>query len=56
MLNRKPVWEVEVQLDKEQTNRYWFAEAYPNHLLQQETWDGRNLKLKCISRYACWQD
>lgn len=56
MLNTVPAWEVKVQLAADKVNRYWFAKAYPNHLLQQETWDGRTLKLKKISRYAYWQD
>ena len=56
MLNKESSWLVEVKLAADKTNRYWFAKAYPNQLLQQETWDGRNLKLKNISRYAYWQN
>lgn len=54
-LNEAEVWQVQVQLDSAKVNSYWFAKAYPNHLLQQQTWDGRNLKLKKISRYAYWK-
>ncbi|MHC2990487.1 hypothetical protein OB13_02295 [Pontibacter sp. HJ8] len=48
-------WQVNVQLDKGKTNSYWFASQYPNELLRQHTWDGRNLELKKLSRYAYWQ-
>ena len=41
-----PVWQVKVQLDNDKTNRYWFSSEYPNIMLQQTTWDGRNLQLK----------
>ena len=39
------VWKVTVQLDSARTNEYWFDRAYPNILLKQITWDGRNLDL-----------
>ncbi|WP_018478545.1 hypothetical protein [Pontibacter roseus] len=48
-------WEVQVQLAEGKENRYWFASVYPNQLLRQQTWDGRNLELKQLSRYAYWQ-
>lgn len=56
MLSSEPAWQVDVKLAGEKKNTYWFAKAYPNQLLQQKTWDGRNLKLKKISRYAYWQN
>lgn len=56
MLNNVPAREVDVKLAGNKTNRYCFAQAHPNQLLRQETWDGRNLKLKNMSRYAYWQD
>lgn len=40
------IWKVTVQLDQEKTNEYWFASNYPNILLKQTTWDGRNLELR----------
>jgi hypothetical protein len=47
-------WQVVVQLDEEKTNTYWFAQEYPNVLLKQESWDGRNLDLKEVKREAYW--
>jgi len=55
MFNNVPAWKVDVQLAEGKTNTYWFAKAYPNQLLEQKTWDGRNYKLKKMSRYAYWQ-
>lgn len=49
-------WKVTVKLDAQKTNEYVFAAAYPNMLLKQTTWDGRNLRLKKVSRYAYWQN
>ncbi|TYZ07899.1 hypothetical protein FY528_14370 [Hymenobacter lutimineralis] len=51
----QPAWQVTVQLDSAKTNTYWFAKAYPNLLLRQQTWDGRTLNLKSVRRYAYWQ-
>ena len=39
-------WKVEVKLDGEKTNTYWFSDSYPHILLKQTTWDGRLLQLK----------
>ncbi len=55
-VNGKPAWQVKVQLDKDKQNIYTFDARYPNHLLQQQTWDGRTLQLKKISRYAYWEN
>lgn len=54
-LEGQQVWQVDVQLAEGKTNRYWFASQYPNQLLRQQTWDGRNLELRKLSRYAYWQ-
>ncbi|MBB6612574.1 hypothetical protein H7F15_16135 [Pontibacter sp. Tf4] len=48
-------WQVNVQLAPNKVNSYWFSTEYPNKLIRQRTWDGRNLELKKISRYAYWQ-
>lgn len=48
------VWKVEVQLDNEKTNTYWFSGSYPNILLKQESWDGRKLELKESYMDAYW--
>ncbi|QDA62284.1 hypothetical protein [Hymenobacter jejuensis] len=50
----EPAWRVQLQLDKQKQNVYWFAKKYPNTLLRQTTWDGRNLQLKSLRRYAYW--
>ncbi|MFD2784033.1 hypothetical protein [Hymenobacter rubripertinctus] len=50
----EPAWRVRVRLSDKQENGYWFAKAYPNVLLRQTTWDGRNLWLKQVRRYAYW--
>jgi len=50
----EPAWLVQVQLAPDKTSTYWFARKYPNILLRQATWDGRNLALKKVSRYAYW--
>lgn len=52
--NAGTTWKVTVQLAEGKQNEYVFAAAYPNLLLQQRTWDARNLKLKNVSRYAYW--
>lgn len=48
-------WQVTVELAPDKVNTYWFDTDYPNKLIRQQTWDGRNLRLKKISRYAYWQ-
>lgn len=40
------IWKVTVQLDNDKVNEYWFSDDYPNILLKQTTWDGRNYELK----------
>jgi hypothetical protein len=50
-----PSWKIIVKLDAEKTNTYYIGKAYPNVLLKQQTWDGRNLQLNTMSRYAYWQ-
>ncbi|MBC8082523.1 MAG: hypothetical protein H7Z21_04870 [Hymenobacter sp.] len=50
----EPAWRVRVQLAPDKLSTYWFARNYPNLLLRQATWDGRNLTLKKVSRYAYW--
>jgi len=47
-------WCVAVTLAPGKENVYWFAKSYPNILLRQTTWDGRNLRLKASRRYAYW--
>ncbi|MBC5994340.1 hypothetical protein [Pontibacter cellulosilyticus] len=54
-VNGQPAWEVQVQLDENKQNTYYFAAQYPNQLIRQRTWDGRNLELKKLSRYAYWE-
>jgi hypothetical protein len=54
-LSGQEAWQVQVQLEDGKTNSYWFASQYPSQLLRQQTWDGRNLELKKLSRYAYWQ-
>jgi len=48
------VWRVDVQLDNEKINTYWFEGNYPNLMLKQETWDGRKLALKGHYMDAYW--
>jgi len=50
----EPAWRVRVALTDQKQNVYWFAKTYPNVLLRQTTWDGRNLWLKQVRRYAYW--
>ena len=52
----EPAWRVAVKLAANRENVYWFAKAYPNMLLRQTTWDGRNLRLKATRRYAYWPE
>ena len=49
-----PAWRVAVRLAPGKENIYWFAKEYPNVLLRQTTWDGRNLRLKATRRFAYW--
>jgi len=49
------IWRVDVQLDGEKTNSYWFGGDYPNILLKQDTWDGRMLELKQSYMDAYWE-
>ncbi len=51
----KESWKVQLKLDDDKVNTYYFAKAYPNILLKQQTWDGRDLLLKKVSRYAYWK-
>lgn len=48
-------WQVSVQLGPGKRNTYLFAATYPHVLLRQQTWDGRNLQLKEVKRYAYWK-
>lgn len=52
----EPAWWVTVALAEGKQNSYWFAKKYPNVLLRQTTWDGRNLLLKSVRRYAYWPE
>lgn len=49
------IWQVEVQLEEGKTNVYWFSGSYPNILLKQDTWDGRQLELKESYMDAYWK-
>lgn len=49
-------WLVEVQLDGNKTNTYHFDNEFPHTLIQQKTWDNRNLLLKTTERYAYWNN
>ncbi len=49
-------WLVEVQLDGNKTNTYHFDTKFPHTLIQQKTWDNRNLLLKTADRYAYWNN
>jgi len=50
------LWEVSVNLSSDKKNFYWFSGIYPNELLKMETWDGRRMLLKSITRDAYWLD
>src|SRR5690606_10632264 len=43
-------WKVEVALDKDKKNYYWFEEDYHNRMLNMEGWDGRKLILNHLER------
>ncbi|WP_188814006.1 hypothetical protein [Hymenobacter cavernae] len=49
----EPAWRVTVALADRKENVYWFGKQYPNLLLRQTTWDGRNLTLKSTRRAPC---
>lgn len=49
-------WKVTLKLDVNKQNTYYIGKVYPNVVFKQQTWDGRNLQLKKISRYAYWQN
>ncbi|QNH60659.1 hypothetical protein [Hymenobacter sediminicola] len=51
---QEAAWQVRVRLAEGKESTYWFARKYPNVLLRQATWDGRNLRLHKLSRYAYW--
>ncbi|MEO5910550.1 MAG: hypothetical protein ABIP95_06655 [Pelobium sp.] len=51
----KNTWKVNVNLDSEKTNIYYFEKTYPNLLIKKSSWDNRNLSLKKTSRYAYWK-
>ena len=48
----EPAWRVTVALADEKKNVYWFAKKYPNLMLRQNTWNGRNMTLKEVRRVA----
>jgi hypothetical protein len=50
------VWEVQVALEKDKTNTYWFSATYPNILIKMEAWDGRKLELDHMERETYWQE
>ncbi len=50
----EPVWKVTVALENGKNNTYWFKNEYPNLLLKQTTWDGRDLLLKSVEMSAYW--
>lgn len=52
---RENVWKVEVALDNEKLNEYSFEKSYPNVLVKQQTWDGRNMKLLSVERNEYWK-
>jgi hypothetical protein len=49
-----PVWRVNVQLDQDKTNTYWFSGEYPNLMIRQSTWDGQELHLKSVEMDDYW--
>jgi hypothetical protein len=49
------LWLVSVKLSAEKENKYFFRKEYPHILEKQQTWDGRQLQLKEVKRYAYWQ-
>ncbi len=54
--NQQPAWKVSVALESDKINTYYFTKNYPQTLLQRTTWDGRNMQLKKLSRYAYWKN
>lgn len=48
-------WRIDVKLEQDKLNQYFFAEEYPNIPLQYVSWDERKLKLKGFDRYAYWK-
>lgn len=48
-------WKVSVAMAPGKINYYWFDQKYPNTLIRQQTWDGRNLALREIKRSAYWK-
>jgi hypothetical protein len=48
------IWLVTVKLENEKINEYTFEKNYPNLLLSQKTWDGRDMKIKEHERRAYW--
>ncbi len=50
------LWKVSVNLSSDKTNIYWISDIYPNVLLKMETWDGRRMVLKSITRDTYWTD
>lgn len=51
---KEALWQISVNLDSSKTNFYWFRKEYPNVLVRQKTWDGRNMKLKSHVRNQYW--
>lgn len=47
-------WKVAVKLTEGKENVYWVEAAYPNLLVKQTTWDGRNMTLKSVTRDDYW--
>lgn len=48
-------WKVVVELDKTKVNEYIFEKEYPNILVSQKTWDGRNMKMMSMERKQYWK-
>jgi hypothetical protein len=55
-LGDNETWLVLVKLDDEKTNEYSFQKEYPNLMVSQKTWDGRNMQLKSQERNAYWNN
>lgn len=51
-----PAWEVQVDLDEDKKNIYWFLARYPNILIKMEAWDGRKMVLDHSERETYWQE
>ncbi len=54
-IDGQAAWQVHVLLEEGKVNSYWFATAYPNILLKQQTWDGQNMALKSVERTVYWK-